>query len=153
MSTEHTGRYCHHCGQQRLFLRDGANHLVHAIVTLLLCGLWLPVWIIAALSSSSWICSVCGREESPLNSPKPLNVYSIFFSGEPPRNTRAQPSDDGIGLKKAGGRLALEGRFIVKTAWPTMLAWLAAGTIWVKTAAIKITDGCHGIINYFKSPF
>jgi DNA-directed RNA polymerase subunit RPC12/RpoP len=57
---EYNSRFCPHCEQQRLFVRNGVNHLVHAIVTLLLCGLWLPIWIIAMLSEDPWCCSVCG---------------------------------------------------------------------------------------------
>lgn len=31
--------------------QPGANHLLHLVLTLLTCGLWLPVWFLVALSS------------------------------------------------------------------------------------------------------
>lgn len=54
--------HCPQCQQQRLFTRNGVNHVVHLLVTLFLCGLWLPVWIIIAASQSSnpYFCSSCG---------------------------------------------------------------------------------------------
>lgn len=42
----------------------GPNHVLHALLTFFLCGLWLPVWIIIALADSrrrSMVrCSRCG---------------------------------------------------------------------------------------------
>jgi len=54
--------FCPTCNQQRLFCKDGTNHLVHAIVSLFLCGLWIPVWIIAAMLNSGkpYRCQQCG---------------------------------------------------------------------------------------------
>ena len=54
-------------------MREGPSHLVHAIVTLLLCGLWLPIWIIASLQYYPWRCCTCGtnpHENQPENQPK-----------------------------------------------------------------------------------
>lgn len=39
------------------------NHVLHLLVTVLLCGLWVPVWIIMALSHreyGNWRCMECG---------------------------------------------------------------------------------------------
>jgi hypothetical protein len=61
---EHWGGYCPYCRKMSMFVRtvDVPNHLVHAIVTLFLCGLWLPVWIICAIAAGEqpWRCTVCG---------------------------------------------------------------------------------------------
>jgi hypothetical protein len=61
---EHSGAYCHSCSKPTMFVRDVStcNHAVHALVTFLLCGLWLPVWIISALNvqRGPWLCAQCG---------------------------------------------------------------------------------------------
>lgn len=37
-------------GNQLVFARGGqTNHVAHALITFLLCGLWLPIWIILAV--------------------------------------------------------------------------------------------------------
>lgn len=57
------GRFqCSACDKPTLFQRPKCNHLVHAIVSLFLCGLWIPVWIIAAhkASNGNWRCQTCG---------------------------------------------------------------------------------------------
>ena len=52
--------FCRDCDREVLIRREVANHLLYALITFFLCGLWLPIWIIAGLSSSSWRCSRCG---------------------------------------------------------------------------------------------
>ncbi len=58
---------CPVCGESRLFEKEGVSHLAHGLVTLFLCGLWIPVWIIAAAINGSrpFRCTQCG-------SPMPL---------------------------------------------------------------------------------
>ena len=65
MALQQTQGFCLVCRQPRLFTRQGANNLVHAIVTLFLCGLWIPVWIIANCRSRPFRCSICGQMLSP----------------------------------------------------------------------------------------
>jgi hypothetical protein len=57
-----TQKYCRRCGRDRLFVKPGVNHLLHLVVTLFMCGLWIPIWILAALSNKSARarCSQCG---------------------------------------------------------------------------------------------
>lgn len=61
---EQTGYPCPHCRQARLFVRtiNEANHLAHGLITLFLCGLWLPVWPLAIFTQSvtDWRCTQCG---------------------------------------------------------------------------------------------
>ena len=33
-------------------MTGGENHLLHAVLTLLTCGLWLPIWLIVAAAES-----------------------------------------------------------------------------------------------------
>lgn len=32
-----------------VIVNQGTNHLLHLVLTLLTCGLWIPVWIIVAI--------------------------------------------------------------------------------------------------------
>ncbi len=42
---------------------DGAIHVVHALISLFSCGLWLLVWLFHAMSASGpWRCTSCGAD-------------------------------------------------------------------------------------------
>jgi hypothetical protein len=57
-----TGRgYCDHCQAHRPLVRNAPSHLLHAVVTLFLCGLWLPAWLLAAILVEPWRCAQCGE--------------------------------------------------------------------------------------------
>jgi hypothetical protein len=43
---------------------SGPNHALHLILTLLTCGMWLPIWVIVALFSPSGV-----RVATPMNQP------------------------------------------------------------------------------------
>lgn len=64
MGVQESSGFCPQCQAQVLVRHETANHLLHAIVTLFLCGFWLPIWIIAALSPTSWRCTRCGLPTS-----------------------------------------------------------------------------------------
>jgi hypothetical protein len=61
-SIEQTQRSCKSCGTNVLAQRKGCNHIVHALVTLFLFGLWIPIWIFAAMTKGSWRCQKCGEK-------------------------------------------------------------------------------------------
>ena len=58
----HSQQFCKTCGKLTLHTRPGTNNLVHALVTLFLCGLWLPVWIVVGIVNASHRphCTQCG---------------------------------------------------------------------------------------------
>lgn len=57
-----TPGYCHSCRRHVLARRHGCDHLVHAIVTLFLCGMWLPAWLVCGLYAATvpYHCPRCG---------------------------------------------------------------------------------------------
>lgn len=57
----------------RLFTRQGVNHVLHLLLSIFLCGLWFPVWLIIAASSSgdAYFCTFCGYHNSPANLANP----------------------------------------------------------------------------------
>ena len=62
MSIEHTSGFCGHCQEKAVFNRNGANHILHGVLTLLSCGLWLPIWILSMVRFGGWWCSRCGTK-------------------------------------------------------------------------------------------
>lgn len=61
MATKTASVYCKHCGTQRLGQAPSPNHILHLLLSVFTAGLWIPVWlIIAATSSSGYHCTHCG---------------------------------------------------------------------------------------------
>jgi hypothetical protein len=61
MAQSEFGGYCPHCDKRRLFRYKSVNHVLHAILTIFLCGLWAPVWVaIAIAGNGSPLCTTCG---------------------------------------------------------------------------------------------
>lgn len=60
MSMEQTQKYCMKCRSKELHARPGTNHILHLLITLLLCGFWIPIWIISSLKIGGWRCQKCG---------------------------------------------------------------------------------------------
>src|SRR5215213_8655634 len=67
MAIEQASFQCPQCQQQRLFTRQGTNHVIHLLVTLFLCGLWIPIWILIAIDAGNkpFFCSQCGYSGTP----------------------------------------------------------------------------------------
>lgn len=63
MPLQHSQGYCPTCQRQVLIQRDAPNQLVHALVSLFLCGLWIPVWLLVSMDSKPWLCSQCGTPQ------------------------------------------------------------------------------------------
>jgi hypothetical protein len=56
--------YCGRCGRYVLARSQGPNHLLHALITIFLCGFWLPVWAVIALTGGSPLrCTRCGTTD------------------------------------------------------------------------------------------
>jgi len=81
MAQEFTGGFCTVCKEQRKFERRSQNHILHLLLTLCTCGLWLLVWM--AVRKGKWMCGQCG---SQLNTavwklaPEKINILKGIFS-------------------------------------------------------------------------
>lgn len=56
-------RFCRLCNRQVATKpRYEVNHLIHLILSLVTCGLWLPLWLTACIMSAVQgnVCSFCG---------------------------------------------------------------------------------------------
>lgn len=79
MPQETTAAYCHHCRTQTAHVANTPNHLVHALITLFLCGIWLPVWAVICLLPTHWNCTRCG---SKWDGYRPTSGFAkVFFAG------------------------------------------------------------------------
>lgn len=60
MGLQRTSRWCGYCGERVLAERAGTSHVLHLLLSVLTCGLWLVVWLGTAIKFGGWRCSRCG---------------------------------------------------------------------------------------------
>ena len=53
-------KFCAQCQKQTLWARPETNFFLHMLLTLVSCGLWLPIWIL--VSTGGWRCQTCGSD-------------------------------------------------------------------------------------------
>ncbi len=58
-------RVCRTCGQARPFEKQGTSNVFHLLMSVVTCGLWIPVWIFCGLLNglSPMRCRWCGQEK------------------------------------------------------------------------------------------
>lgn len=59
MGQKQSSKFCKHCGEQVMVVRQGPNHVLHLILTLI-TGVWVFVWLWLAIFSGPWRCTKCG---------------------------------------------------------------------------------------------
>ena len=74
MGEVRTTLWCNRCQRNTGHLRQTANHVVHLLVFLFTCGLWIIMWAIFAIlaQSNPSHCVVCGAAYSRKEARKPL---------------------------------------------------------------------------------
>ena len=55
-------KFCSQCQKSTLWARAGTNHVLHMLLSLATCGLWLPIWILASVRIGGWRCQSCGHD-------------------------------------------------------------------------------------------
>lgn len=65
MPTIQKMNHCNACDRQTVHLQQTPNHILHLLLTLLTCGLWIFVWISVGKSSAQ--CTSCGDKHSTFN--------------------------------------------------------------------------------------
>ena len=53
--------YCKRCRKDVHVYQSGTNNGLNLALTILTCGVWLPIWIFAASTQNHLVCSSCGR--------------------------------------------------------------------------------------------
>ena len=59
--------HCPECDRKTAHVREdvpASTHILHALACLFTCGIWLPVWIIHAMTGGDkfYRCTFCGRK-------------------------------------------------------------------------------------------
>lgn len=62
MAIDQTQKYCKTCKIVTLHSRPAPNHILHLLITILICGLWIPVWILSSMRIGGWRCQQCGSK-------------------------------------------------------------------------------------------
>lgn len=62
MGTTQVMNHCNHCGGKTMHLAPQTSHILHLILSIVTVGLWIPVWLLVALSRGKPQCSVCGGQ-------------------------------------------------------------------------------------------
>lgn len=105
MATEQARFYCLDCKQPRLFTRQGTNHIIHLLLTLFLCGLWLPIWLLISISDqrNAYYCSQCGYAGSPSDLANPRRTQErIIEAQQRSRQKTIEPQSDFSKFLNAG---------------------------------------------------
>jgi hypothetical protein len=75
MATETAQRFCQSCQRNTLYVRHSTpvNHVLHLLLSVLVCGLWLPVWLLIVLCHQPYQaplrCATCGAADVPADVP------------------------------------------------------------------------------------
>lgn len=80
MAFEQTQVNCGHCGKPTLHTRSTEDfpHMLHLLISVFLCGLWIPVWVILTIISENagrgvpFRCSTCGQAAQWAQEPRIL---------------------------------------------------------------------------------
>jgi hypothetical protein len=56
--------FCHHCNAQVMTTQNAPSHVIHAIISLFLLGLWIPIWFLRTLCADPPRCTRCGQHVS-----------------------------------------------------------------------------------------
>lgn len=62
MAMQQTSKWCRTCNRQTLANRPGTNHVLHLLLSIITCGLWLIVWALSSVKFGGWRCAFCGRK-------------------------------------------------------------------------------------------
>lgn len=55
-------KHCTNCRKNTKHLRPSTSHVLHLILSLISFGLWIPIWVLVAISNSTQgQCSDCGK--------------------------------------------------------------------------------------------
>lgn len=61
--TEKYTAHCKNCQSETIHERPSTSHVLHLLLSVITVGLWIPVWILVALSNSNQgLCLTCGRK-------------------------------------------------------------------------------------------
>ena len=75
MAHDRQHKFCKTCGKSTFHYRKATNHILHLLISFLLCGFWLPVWFMLAFKIGGWRCEGCGKGRGGL-----LQLGAVAFA-------------------------------------------------------------------------
>lgn len=82
MATQHNQIYCRYCRAYAPAVRQGVNHVLHLLLTVICCLWWLPIWLLLALFPNPWRCTRCGSvEKRPMGWIAAMFVAVVIMAG------------------------------------------------------------------------
>lgn len=62
MGSQQLMAHCKACKMMTMHVRPSTSHVLHLLMSVITSGIWVVVWILAALANDSQKqCTVCGR--------------------------------------------------------------------------------------------
>lgn len=58
-----THKFCSVCACSTPHYRQGTNHILHLLLTVFLCGWWIPIWLLFSFKIGGWRCEKCGKAD------------------------------------------------------------------------------------------
>ena len=86
MSIQHSQKFCDRCNEYVLAERNGPNHILHLLLSIITGGLWIIVWIMQSVQVGGWKCSKCGSSANKLFTTKDISIQkqpATYGSSEP----------------------------------------------------------------------
>lgn len=59
MGLQQAVKRCRKCSKDVIAARNGPNHIVHLLMTVLTGGIWIVVWFLASIRGGDWKCMTC----------------------------------------------------------------------------------------------
>ena len=63
MAEDKKSGFCKQCNKQVVVFRKGTNHILHLILSVITVGIWLIIWLGAAVKIGGWRCTECGTDK------------------------------------------------------------------------------------------
>ena len=64
MAVQEATGYCKNCNRQVMIRREGTNHVLHLILSIVTFGFWIVIWIFSSIKIGGWRCTMCGMSAS-----------------------------------------------------------------------------------------
>jgi hypothetical protein len=61
MAIKQTQKFCKGCQENVLATKNGPNHILHLILSLITAGIWVIPWVLFSVLQQPWRCSKCGK--------------------------------------------------------------------------------------------
>jgi hypothetical protein len=65
MAIQHSVKKCPTCQSKTTHVRNGPNHILHLLITVLTCTAWASVWVFLSFFSGFWTCDYCKKINGP----------------------------------------------------------------------------------------